>query len=93
MKEEIISVQIYTDAVRLQDKGKGLKVTVLPESGSILGLVRPSKKTLGELIQTLERYVELDGGNRPLLDCTQDVLYNALRNPQNIGVNIGQEDF
>ena len=95
MKEKGISVQFYTDAVRFYgEENSGFKVTVLPASGAILGLIKPGKEAIGSLIEVVDRYVELlESDERPLLNCTQDVLYKALRSPQNIGVNIGQEDF
>lgn len=94
MPERSISVNFYADAVRFQsDQAPGLRVTILPDSQLILGLYRPSKETIGVLIQAVDRYIELGGFNRPLLDCTQGILYKALKSPGNIGANIGQEDY
>lgn len=95
MKEKAVSVQFYTDAVRFHGgKESGLRVTVLPDSRKILGLIKPSKVKIGELIEVIDRYIELaETDERPFLNCTQDVLYKALKNPENIGVHTGQEDF
>lgn len=94
MPERGIQVQLYTDAVRFKGAGTTPEsiVTVLPDSGVILGLYRPARQVIGSLIEVAQRYEELGGCDRPLLSRTQDVLYQALKNPGSIGVHKGQED-